>query len=49
MVNGNQEYLQQLEESVMERLQESEEETIPEDAYTERYVFKNVGLERVGG
>tara|TARA_B100000900_G_scaffold290002_1_gene248856 strand:- start:46 stop:195 length:150 start_codon:yes stop_codon:yes gene_type:complete len=49
MVNSNQEYLHQLEESIMERLQESEEETIPEDAYTERYVFKNGGLERVGG
>ena len=54
MVNGNQQYLQDLYDQVESiqdgwEMQESAEEALPVEPYTETYQFENGSLQRVGG
>ena len=54
MVNGNQQYLQDLYDYVGEiqdemEMQESTQETLPVEPYTETYQFENGSLQRIGG
>ena len=54
MVNGNEQYLQELYDHVGDlqdewEMQESALETLPVEPYTETYQFVNGSLQRVGG
>ena len=54
MVNGNEQYLQELYDHVGDlqdewEMQESAQETLPVETYTETYQFVNGSFQRVGG